>query len=56
MIDNEAFRLAYSTAKNKFFSAPMDPADTRVIRLSIDSKVVLAPEIPNACAVLSVAS
>jgi hypothetical protein len=56
MIDNEAFRLAYSTAKNKFFSAPMDPADTRVIRLSIDSKVVLAPEIPNACAVLSVAA
>ena len=48
-IDKGAFTLGVAGGKVRLFSAPMDPPDKRIIRLSIDSKMVLLPEAPNAC-------
>ena len=53
-IDTDSMRLAYAPGKKKFFSAPMDEGDTRVTRLSLDSKMVLLPLINNANSVVSV--
>lgn len=55
LIDPESMVLAYAPGKKRFFSAPMDEGDVRVVRLSLDSKLVMLPKIPNANAVVSVA-
>jgi hypothetical protein len=52
MIDPESFCEAFATGKENFFSAPMDEGDTRVTRLSLDSKMVMLPKIVNANAIV----
>jgi hypothetical protein len=54
MIDTAAFELCFAPGKDKFFSAPADESDLRVTRLSLDSKLLLYPRVPNASAVISV--
>jgi hypothetical protein len=54
LMDESAFALAYAPGKKKYFSAPWDQGDLRVTRVSLDSKMVLLPKVPNACAVVSI--
>lgn len=54
LIDPAHFELCFAPGKRQFFSAPMDAFDQRVTRLSLDSKLMLYPKIPNASAVVSV--
>ena len=48
-IDRGGFELGVAGGKVRLFSAPLDPSDQRIIRLSIDTKEVLLPKAPNSC-------
>lgn len=48
LIDPESVCLGYAPGKEKFFSAPLDEADVRVSRFSVDSKLTMLPKILNA--------
>jgi hypothetical protein len=54
MIDPESFGEAFAPGKENYFSAPMDEGDTRVTRLSLDSKMVMLPKIINANTIVHV--
>lgn len=54
LIDPASYMLCFAPGKDKFFSAPADDGDMRVTRLSLDSKLLLYPRVPNASAVVSI--
>lgn len=56
LVNSQTWKFATAPGKDKFFSAPMDPSDTRLTRLSLDTKGVLLPLVPNANAIVTVAS
>jgi hypothetical protein len=56
MLNSQTWKMATAPGKDKFFSAPMDPSDTRLTRLSLDSKGVLLPLVPNANSLITVAA
>ena len=55
LIDPTCWGLAFAPGKDKFFSAPADPSDRRITRLSYDSKMVLMPMCINGNAIVSLA-
>lgn len=56
LMADDAMTVSYAPGKKKYFSAPPDEADLRVSRFSLDSKLCLRPEVPNACAIVTLAS
>lgn len=46
-LSSKTWELAYQKGKDKHFSAPMDPSDQRLSRLSLDSRYALICEKPN---------
>jgi hypothetical protein len=56
LINSKTWKLLVAPGKDKFFSAPMDEADYRISRLSLDSKLVLAALCPNANALVTFAA
>lgn len=47
-LSSRTWELAYQRGKDKQFSAPMDPSDQRITRLSLDGRYVLACRFPRA--------
>jgi hypothetical protein len=56
LIDPESMCVAYAPGKKRYFSAPLDEGSVRVVRMSLDSKMVLLPKILNASTVVTVAA
>lgn len=46
-LSSKTWELAYQKGKDKHFSAPMDPSDQRLSRMSLDSRYALICEKPN---------
>jgi hypothetical protein len=55
-LSSKAWELSYQHGKDKVFSAPPDPGDQRLTRLSLDGRYVLACRFPRAQFVNTVAS
>ncbi len=51
LLASKTWQFGFQAGKLKKFSAPMDPCDQRVTRLSLDGRHVLIPKKPNANAV-----
>lgn len=56
LIAEDAMTISYAPDKKKYVSAPPDEGDVRVTRMSLDSKVCLRPEVPNAVAIVTLAA
>lgn len=56
LLNSKTWKMAYVPGKKKYFSAPLDDADQRITRLSLDSKAVLLPLNNNANAIVTLAS
>lgn len=55
MLNSKTFVWAYQAGRDKLFSAPLDPADQRISKLSLDGRYALMCTVPNANAVVSIA-